>query len=176
MWRTNEGLCAWTWVIRAVGILGVSFQSLFCVHMSMECVFHIPEITPCACSVLYPFPTHHARALDSTGRRTELARDPRTWIPVVRGRCTLRKISRGIWSCWCFWLLVKGEKRGEPTDPASPLPFRFPDAAGPWMLLFHVLPGIEPPDSFLRNNGCFDEFLLLPGSVPHNAIFSFPFV
>lgn len=44
------------------------------------------------------------------------------------------------------------------------------------MLLFHVLPGIEQPDSFLRNNGCFDEFLLLAGSVPHNAVFSFPFV
>lgn len=40
------------------------------------------------------------------------------------------------------------------------------------MLLFHAPPGIEPSDSFLLNNGCFDEFLLLPGSGPHNEIFS----
>lgn len=45
-----------------------------------------------------------------------------------------------------------------------------------WMLLFHVLPGIKLSDSFLPNNGCFYEFLLLPGSIPHNEIFSFPFV
>lgn len=44
------------------------------------------------------------------------------------------------------------------------------------MLLFHVLPGIKLADSFLPNNGCFDEFLVLPGDAPHNEIFSFPFV
>lgn len=44
------------------------------------------------------------------------------------------------------------------------------------MWLFHVLPGMKLSDSFLLNNGYFYEFLLLPGSVPHNEVFSFPFV
>lgn len=54
----------WIQVIQTVGILGISFQSFFCVHMALGCIFHLAELAlhvPCVeCSVLCPSPAPQA--------------------------------------------------------------------------------------------------------------------
>lgn len=149
-WR---GLCVWTLVIRTGSVLEVSFQSLSCVHMAVGCVFYHLRLHCVPCSVLCPLSPNPSQKTPGHHHSKEVAGGARIWVPAARGTYLRSAKSGGqpeVIFPWHLGLLVllahlepsvKGERQGEPTGWATPLPFRFPDAASRLNVAFSCAAG-----------------------------------